>query len=135
LNPVWGWTCIVIGFYPILTAAGWFPIDPLTIHLPIWGLALCGLMFVTSGCMILVGRKSRMNDMFAFVFCISAAIVGFWISLYGDSEQFSGGLPFVPAEYNDRLARIVFGVGAAISLGISAIALRRFRRPKKNRRK
>ncbi len=133
LNSLWGWTCIAIGLYPILTAAGWFPIDPLSIHVPMWGLALCGLMFVASGCMILVGRKSRMNDLFAFVFCLSAATVGFWISFYGDSGQVSGGIPFVSQEFNDRLARIVFGTGATLSLGISMIALQRFRKSRKRR--
>ena len=127
INRGWGWACILFGLYPIGAALGLLPIAQDGVHAPVWVLFLCGVIFAMGGCMILLGQHSRLNDLFAFVFSLAASTIGAWVALFGSSEQFSGGIPFVPYHINIMLGRILFGVGAIITLGMAAYALHRFR--------
>lgn len=108
-------------------ALGIVPLNQGEIYAPAWVLFLCGLIFLMSGCMILLGQHSKLNDLFAFVFCLAASLVGAWVAFFGSSEQFSGGLPFVPRDVNVVLGRTLFGAGAVVTLGVAAYALYRFR--------
>ncbi|OKH11103.1 hypothetical protein [[Limnothrix rosea] IAM M-220] len=46
---------IVLGFFPIAVSTGILKADPSTIHAPLWVLFSCGMVFVTTGLMMIFG--------------------------------------------------------------------------------
>lgn len=116
---------LLLGLYPLTAALGILPIDPRDVHAPGWVLALCGLVFIVGGLMILLGHRARLNDALAAVFCYSAAAMGAWVALFGPADQITGGLPFLSRAANVALGRAVFGSGAVLSLAIAIYATRR----------
>ena len=99
-------------------------------HVPYWVLGLIGFALLVAACMILFGHHTRLNDGLAAVFCFVIAAVGAWIAVRGPADGFSGGLPFLPREWNVRLGRAMFGAGAVITASIGVYALRRVMRRK-----
>ena len=120
---IWALVCIALGLFPLLAAFGVIPTNPDDVHAPMWVVALCGMVFVIGGCMMLVGRRSRLNNLLAGVICLTFAAVGVWVSLFAPPEGFSGGVPLLSEEANIRLARWVFGCGALVCLGMFCFAL------------
>ena len=78
--------------------------------------------------MVLVGRKSRINSLFAAIMCLGFSAVGFWVAIASDPDSISGGLPFVPQPVNAAIGKGLFGVGALITLGIAIYAFREWQR-------
>ena len=120
-----GLLCVAIGLLPISIALGWIPVAESSLHAPMWVLALSGVVFVIAGGMIFLADESRTKDFLAGVLCLLFAILGAWVALLGRAEGFSGGLPFLSGAANTALGRWVFGIGALLSLAISAYAFRR----------
>ena len=118
--------CIALGVFLVLVAGGLIEDDPTKRHAPDLIIALCGSVFVIAGIMILVGRKSRFNDLLAAILCMTFGIIGAWVAIYGASEGFSGGLPLISDAANTRLARGVFGLGSLLCFAISGWAFKRF---------
>ena len=120
--------CIALGGFLALVAGGLIESDPTGRHAPDFIIALCGSVFIIAGIMILVGRQSRINDLLAAILCMTFGIIGAWVAIYGASEGFSGGLPFISDEANTRLARGAFGLGSLSCFAISGWAFKRFYR-------
>jgi hypothetical protein len=121
--------CIALGSFLALVAGGLIEDDPAKRHAPDLIIGLSGSVFVIAGIMILVGRQSRFNDLLAAILCMTFGIIGAWVSIFGASEGFSGGLPLISDETNTRLARAAFGLGALLCFAISAWAFKRYYRP------
>ena len=124
-HPFWAWFCIALGLGPLAIACGVVAVDPSKLLAPAWVLALCGLVFVIGGCMMLLGRGTRANDLLAGLICLAFAAVGIWVSLFAPSASFSGGIPLLSHEQNVTLGRWVIGCGAVVSLMLTGYALRR----------
>jgi len=125
-HPGWGWFCIAIGIFLLLAALG--VIEPTNQEpaSPPLILALCGLVFVVGGCMVLVGRKSRLNSLGAAIVCLSFSFLGLWVALFSPPEAIAGGIPFLPQSINAVLGKWLFGAGSVISLAVSIYALREY---------
>lgn len=119
-----GWVCLLLGIYLMLMALEWLPVEEGSVNAPLWVLALCGIVFICAGLMILLRQHKRLVDWLAALVCFSFAAVGCWVSLYAPAEGFSGGIPFLGQENNVVLARVVFAAGAVICLLMSIYALR-----------
>jgi len=117
--------CIAVSLYLFSIASGFIPTSDEQAHAPLWVIGLCGVVFLIGGCMILLGRHSRVNDLLAAILCAIFGVVGLWVSLFSSSEGFSGGIPFLSYEQNVTIARWVFGLGSLISFAIAAYAFRR----------
>jgi hypothetical protein len=120
----WAWFCLALGLYPLLIAFGVITIDATDIQAPMWMLAVCGIVFVIGGCMLLLTRHARLNNLLAALICLAFAAVGGWVALFSPPEGFSGGIPLLSDAANIRLARWVFGGGAVISLALCGYAVR-----------
>jgi hypothetical protein len=116
--------CLVSGGLLMLVSFGVIATSPGQRHAPDFVIALCGFAFVIAGCMVLVGRQSRLNDLLAAILCLLFGATGAWVGIYGPSEGFSGGIPLISNEANVRLARWVFGVGSLVCFAISGWAFR-----------
>lgn len=114
------------GLLPLAVSLGVIKAQEGTVHAPMWVLGLCGLVFVIAGFMLLLGQRSRFNDLLAALICSCFGAVGLWVSLEGASENFSGGIPFVPSFTNVIIARWMFGSGAVICFLIALYAVYRF---------
>lgn len=123
-HPAWGWLCVGLGLYPISIALGLITVDESRVHAPMWVMALSGIVFVICGCMILLGRDSRLNNLFAALMTLSFAAIGVWVSLFSPPEGFSGGIPLLSNETNVMIARWVFGCGAIVSFALCGYAVR-----------
>ena len=120
--------CVALGLFLLLIAAGVIPTSDAQSQAPNSIIALCGVVFVIAGCMAILGTQSRVNDMLAALLCLIFGIVAAWVSLFGSSDGFSGGIPFFSNEANVKIARIAFGVGSLICFAMSGWALKRFSR-------
>ena len=66
--------CIALGSVLVLVACGIIEDDPTKRHAPDFIIALSGSVFVIAGIMMLVGRKSRVNDLLAAILCMTFGI-------------------------------------------------------------
>lgn len=121
----YGIGCIALGCIPIAASLGYVPVDEARLSAPSWVVAGAGFLFVVAGFMFLLAHHSRANDLLAGVLLMLFGLLGAWVSLFGSSEGFSGGLPFLSRELNALIARWVFGLGALISFALCAWAFRR----------
>ena len=127
-HPLWGWLCVALGLFPLGIAFDLLPVDPRGVRAPPWVLALCGLVFVSGGGLILLHRQRILQQLFAGTITASFGLVGLWVALLAPADGFSGGFFFVSAETNVTIARWLFGVGAVLALAICAIAMLRIGR-------
>ena len=118
--------CMALGGMLLLVAGGFFIDNPDQQNAPDFVIAMCGSAFIVAGCMILVGRRSRFNDLLAAILCLLFGATGAWVALFSPSDGFSGGLPLISSEANIRLARWVFGLGSLVCFALAAWALKRF---------
>lgn len=126
----WGWFCMVLGLYPVAIATELWPVDAAAVHAPMWVIFLCGVVFLMGGAMILIDRNAKISGLCATILFMSMGAIGAWVAVLGPSVGFSGGIPFLPNEYNVMFARWVFGCGALISFMMSAYAIRTLLKPR-----
>jgi hypothetical protein len=117
---------MLVGFGVLATPGG-----PRNLHAPLWVVQLIGLIFVLAGAAIVIQGMGHANGsgelpadapqwMRAAQYFIGVvvfacfALIGSWVAIGGESRQFSGGIPFVSSLTNVSLARVMFGLGAAI---------------------
>lgn len=129
---VTGVACVALGLYPLSIALGLLPVDTADVMAPMWVVASSGIVFLIAGCMIFLANHSWANDLLAGSLCLLFGAIGAWVSLFGSSKGFSGGLGFLSEEANTSLGRWVFGLGALISFAISVYAFRRAYRSLRN---
>ena len=91
---------------------------------PLVIISLAGFIFVISGVMILIGNHSRLHSLCAVLICVSFAVVGGWASFTASPENISGGLPYVSDDINVLFARMLFGFGVIISIGLALYAFK-----------
>lgn len=127
-HPLWGWLCIALGLFPLGIALDLLPVDPRGVHAPPWVLALCGLVFISGGGLILLHRHRILQHLFAGTIAASFGLVGLWVALFAPDDGFSGGIFFVSDETNVAIARWFFGAGAVLALAIFAAAMLRIGR-------
>ena len=115
---------IACGGYILLMAAGVLP-GEMANDTPRWVGGLAGFVFVLAGVMIFLRNHSRALDLAAAVILSAFALMGAWVAVYG-SEGMSGGIPFLPHEWNISIGRALFGFGAVLCMFGVVYALRRF---------
>lgn len=64
--------------------------------------------------MILIDRNAKINGLCATIPFMNMGAIGAWVAVLGASVGFSGGIPFLPNEYNVMFACWLFGCGALI---------------------
>lgn len=100
------------------------PADPESVNAPNWIIGVAALIFSAAGVAMLFQRKRRLSGAMATIVLLAFAIIGFWIAFEASNEDISGGLPFLPRETNAQIGRWMFGIGAAVCLVISVVALK-----------
>ena len=100
------------------------PVDDSMFGAPVWVVGIAGSIFTITGLMILLGEKSKINNLLAAFLLTGMGLIGGWVGLFGSDEGFSGGIPFLPETVNISLARSLFGMGALICFLMAAYAFK-----------
>jgi len=116
--------CLAGGAAFCAASLGLLPAEYLAFEAPRWVVFGGGALFILAGFMLLA-RDHRASDSIATVLLlILAAIVG-WATFYAPQGTIQRLFPFIPSNVNDALGRLLFGLGAAASVGMAVWALRR----------
>jgi len=116
--------CLVAGAAVCAASLGLWPADYLVVEAPRSVVFGVGALLVLVGFMLLA-RDHRASDSIASVLLLALAGVTGWVTFYAPEGTINRVFPFIPAEVNDALARLLFGFGAAACIAMAAWALRR----------
>jgi len=104
------------GCYLILGSFGITDTGKLSANIPDWLIAVIGGMLLLLGLMIVLGDSGRINDLLAGLVISGMATIFGWISLFGDSANFSGDGALIADFTSFPLQRAIFGLGAIFCL-------------------
>ena len=93
---------------------------PLAIAILLWLFILCGVWAVSLS-LFKLDTDSALSWFFGAISAIGFAVVAFVVA-WGEKEGWSGGIPLIPAAWNQAAARILFALGGLLAL-ISAVVL------------
>ena len=82
-------------------------------ELPSWPAFVAGVIFFLGGVGTFRRVKGRMASVLSGLICAGLASLGFFAA-FGRGEV-EGGIPFLPAAWNQGLGRIAFGSGACFT--------------------
>src|SRR5262245_48399078 len=128
---VFGLGAAACGLYFTLVGLDLLP-PPGAQHAPGWIVVAAGLAFLCGGIGVMVqgfGRSDEHGTLppdtprwltalqhlvaLAIVFCL--ATVGIWVALFGEADQFTMSSPLGETRAPPTMARIAFGIGAAVT--------------------
>ena len=115
--------CSMMGVVILLAAFGFGPMSDAAMNAPRWIVGVMGLIFLGSGVM-LIDAFHRLASVMAGLVMVGMTVVCGWISIFGEDAYFSGG----PSLFSERtevlIARVMFGLVAALGAAISINAIR-----------
>jgi hypothetical protein len=128
-----------MGLFLLLVGLGVVPVNPRSVHGPMWTLSAGGIAFMLAGLSIAVGAihgVSATGDlpkdtgwwmrlfyyMVGLVIVGALASIGTWVALGSGERNFSGtGLFLLSADGRDTAGRIIFGLGAVMTWLIAVV--------------
>lgn len=116
--------CLAAGAAFCATSLGLLRSEYLALEAPRWVVFGTGAVFIVAGLMLLA-RDHRASDSIATLLLLTFAAITGWATFYAPQGTVQRLFPFIPADVNDALGRLLFGLGAAASVGAAAWALRR----------
>ena len=116
--------CLFGGVAACAVSLGLVPEDYVIFEAPRQVVFGAGAVSVLLGTLLLA-RDHRASDAVATVILLSLAAFTGWLTFYAPEGTIERYLPFIPTEVNDALARLLFGLGAAATLGMAIWAVRR----------
>ncbi len=93
-------------------------------QLPPSGLGIAAAAAALVG-FLLLSRDHRTSDVLGAILLLAVAAGAGWVTFYAPEGTLERALPFIPASVGDELARLLFGVGAVVCVGMAVMALRR----------
>jgi TctA family transporter len=116
--------CLAGGVAVCAASLGLLPQEYLAFEAPRWAVFGAGVLSVLVGFMLLA-RDHRASDALASILLLALAAIAGWITFYAPEGTIQRFLPFIPADVNDALGRLLFGLGAVACVGLAIWALRR----------
>lgn len=116
--------CLAGGGAVCAASLGLLPGDFLVFEAPRGVVFGAGAASVLVGFMLLA-RDHRASDAIGSILLLILAAVAGWITFYAPDGTIERLFPFVPASVNEALGRLLFGLGAAICVGMAIWAVRR----------
>lgn len=115
---------VLIGGFIMAIAAGVIPIEQDPADAPPFIIGLAGFVFVAAGGAFMVEGRSAARAFWSMLILASMAGIGLWVAFWGNAENISGGLPFLPQHINAMLGKFMFGLGAVITIFMVIYAFR-----------
>jgi hypothetical protein len=116
--------CLVGGIAACAASLGLLPEDYVIFEAPRQVVFGAGAVSVLFG-FLLLARDHRASDAVTTVILLGIAAFAGWLTFYAPDGTIERYLPFIPTEVNDALARLLFGLGAAATVVIAILAVRR----------
>lgn len=130
---VCGLLAAAMGLFILLVGLGVVPVDPRSVHGPMWIAFAASLAFLLAGISIAVGAVNGVSEtgevpkdaswwmrLFYYVLGLAAAValasIGSWVAFGPGPRAFSGtGMFLLSRETGEIVGRIVFGFGAVLT--------------------
>lgn len=144
---VCGLLAAAMGLFLLLTGFGVVPVNPRSVHGPMWVVSAAGVAFILGGLSIAVGAVHGVSasgelpkdtdwwmrlfyTMIGVIIAGALASIGTWVAFGPGPRAFSGtGLFLLSREAGEMVGRIVFGFGAVMTWLIAiAFAVRGVRK-------
>ena len=119
--------CFLAGGLVCALALGLLPRDYVVIDAPRSVLLGGGAILVLIGFMSLA-RDHRASDTLSSLLLLALAGAAGWLTFYAPEGTLHHYVPFVPPSVNEALARLLFGLGAAVCVGMAIWGFRRILR-------
>lgn len=118
---------LLAGGFLCAAALGLLPQDYVVIDAPRSVLFGGGILLILVGLMSLA-RDHRVSDTIASLLLLTLAGAAGWLTFYAPEGTLNRYVPFIPASVNEALARLLFGLGAAVCVGMAIWGFRRILR-------
>jgi hypothetical protein len=113
-----------VGAFLVLLGADIIPQRVFKPTVPSLVLVVIGLALILAGTSVFFRVGSPIANRMIGVCMLLMALPFFWVAFFGDPRHMSGGIPFLPDQYNRFLGRFMFGLGALFWLWLGVMALR-----------
>lgn len=107
-----------------MAALGILPPEYAVIHAPRSVVLGGGALLMLIGFMSLA-RDHRFSDAIASLMLLALAAGAGWLTFYAPEGTLNRYVPFIPPSVNEALAHLLFGFGAAASIGMAIWGVRR----------
>lgn len=119
--------CLVAGGIVCAAGLGLLPRGYVIIDAPPRLLAAGGIILALLGFLSLA-RDHRASETFTSLLFLGVAVGAGWLTFIAPEGTINRYLPFIPQSVNESLARLLFGLGAAVCIGMAFLGLRRILR-------
>lgn len=116
--------CLLAGGFVCAAGLGLLPSEYLAIDAPRGVVVGGGALLALIGSMSLA-RDHRVSETITSLLVLGLAGAAGWLTFYAPAGTLNRYLPFVPPTVNDALARLLFGLGAAVCVGMAFWGFRR----------
>ncbi len=128
-----GLLAVAIGVFLLLIGLGVVPVNPRSVHGPLWIVSAAGMAFMLAGISIAVGAIHGVSEagdlpkdagwwmrlfyhLIGVIIAGALASIGSWVAFGPGPRNFSGtGLFLLSPEVGDVVGRILFGFGAVLT--------------------
>jgi hypothetical protein len=116
---------MTVGGGILLVGLGAIEVDPASVHAPMWVIGVAGMTFIGGGAALLFERHRLLANLGGLTVVTSLMTVAFWVAFNAPAEEIQGGIPFLSAETNGRIGKVLFGFGGFLCLALLLHGLRR----------
>jgi len=82
-----------------------------------WLLIVVAFIFALAGLQLITAAKGRFSALMAGLVCGGFSGLGFFVAF--SRETLQGGIPFIPATWNQNIGHMLFGFGALITAAMA----------------
>jgi len=116
--------CLLAGGFVCAAGLGLLPSEYVAIDAPRSAVVGGGALLALLGFMSL-SRDHRVSETITSLLVLGLAGFAGWLTFYAPAGTLHRYMPFVPTTVSDALARLLFGLGAALCVGMAFWSFRR----------
>lgn len=113
-----------VGTFLVLLGADIIPQRVFKPTVPSWMLVAIGVALILAATSVFFRIGSPAATRMIGVCMLLMALSFSWVAFFGDPRHMSGGIPFLPDQYNRFLGRFMFGLAALFWLWLGVASLR-----------
>lgn len=119
--------CLLAGAFVCAVGLGILPSEYFPIHAPRSAVVGGGALLAVMAFMALASDHRVSQTISSLVFLAIAVGAG-WLTFFAPQGTVNRYLPFIPQSVNEALARLLFGLGVAVCVGMGFFGLRKILR-------
>ncbi len=119
--------CLLAGVFVCAAGLGILPSEYVPIHAPRSAVVGGGALVAILAFMALA-RDHRVSQTISSLLFLAIAVGTGWLTFVAPPGTVNRYFPFIPQSVNEALARLLFGLGVAVCIGMGFVGLRRMLR-------